>query len=149
MMPASKARAAVAASLVLGLVAAMPGRAATVQCPRTLDEAPQVEQVPAPWHVVAPRGPRGLEQAGIYWGNEAASLGSLLPTDDRVEKGQQHVRWQLLPPPAGEHHWIGCMYTGTTALLVLRLDAAVSRCEVVYDLLPTGRRKRLASVDCR
>ena len=149
MMSASTARTAVAMSLVLGLMAAMPGRAATVQCPRTIDEAPQVAEVPTPWQVVAPRGPRGLEQAAIYWGTGAADLSSLVPTDDRVEKNRQRVRWKLTPPPAHEHHWIGCMYTGTTALLVLRLDAAVSQCEVIYDLMPTGRRQRLAWVDCR
>lgn len=148
MRPACAARVAAALGLILGSMAPVPGRAATVQCPRTVDEAPQLLEVPSPWTAVTPRGERGLEQAGIYWGTGAGDLSSLVPTDDRIENGQQRVRWKLVPPPPGEHHWVGCMYAGTTALLVQRLEGPVGRCEVVYQLMPSGRRQRLVSIEC-
>lgn len=137
------------AACVVFSMAAVSAWSATAQCPRTLDEAPTVMDVPSQWVAVAPRGQRGLDQAGLYWGSDPASLGSLVPTSEQIGKSQERVRWKLVPPPHGEHYWIGCMYVGTTAVLFRRLDLPVTQCEVVYDLLPSRRRNRLVSVECR
>lgn len=120
---------------------------APIQCPATIVESPQLAGVPSSWAVMAPSGERTLKQVGVYWGPQE-ELGALVPDGERIDKRQERANWTLLPKSGG-HFWIGCQYHDTTAVLLRRLDESVKQCEAIYDLLPTGRRLRLVSVDCR
>lgn len=110
-------------------------------------EKPSVSHVPSEWILVAAPGSRQLEQAGVYVaiGGEYSAQ---VPDSTTPAKRQERVRWHL-PASPGETYWMGCAYSGTTAKLMIRVTPGVERCDVSYDLLPTGKRQRLNRISCR
>lgn len=135
-------------SALLGLsLRAAPSVATEINCPDSIKEAPSVLTADRGWIVVATRGERPLEQAGIYLG-KPAQYGAQVPDSTTKTKKTETVSWRLIRSPT-DIFWVGCSYVGTTAMLFRRLDAAVTFCAVSYELLPSGKRLRVSHVDCR
>lgn len=88
-----------------------------------------------------------MERAGVYLGNPP-EYGALVPDATHRSTLRETVTWRLVRAPE-DVFWIGCAYTGTTAMLFKKLDSGVTRCTVTYDLLPSGRRQRLRVLECR
>jgi hypothetical protein len=131
----------------LGLAVAAHAAPQVLTCPASLQEQPQVREVPAPWQLGNPAGERPLERAAIFLGAGAAMLDAQVPDATERSKGREQVRWRLLRGE-GDTFWLGCTYTGTSAMLVQPLAAELTRCVVTYELLATGRRSRLERVQC-
>lgn len=113
-----------------------------VICPSHVTETPVVSEE-AGWVVVAASGKRYLEYAGLYFGHPSQRV-SLVPDDET--SFPESSSWSFPEPTEGL--WIGCHYTGTTAMMSKRLDIPVSKCTATYDLLPSGKRLRLMSMVC-
>lgn len=135
--------------LVSALFSTLPisGYAAEIKCPDSITETPHVSSVAKSWKVVSIPGVRSLEQAGIYFGNPV-ELGAQVPDSTKEVKAKETSTWRLIRSK-GDEFWIGCSYTGTTAMYFQKVSGNITECAVSYDLLPTGRRQRLSAIDCR
>lgn len=136
-----------AAFVMFLLAAAMMAQAATIQCPRSITEKPAVASPPSAWVVVAESGPRSLSQAGISI-KIGSEYGAQVPDAVSRARREEHVNWTLPPAPAAERYWLGCSYLGTTAMLVVKLEPTDKSCVAIYELVKTGKRQRLKTVDC-
>lgn len=119
---------------------------ATIQCPRTIVEKPAVASANPAWSVIANSGERQVEQAGVYLGI-GTEYGAQIPDSTRTTEREEYVSWKM-PSPAAETYWIGCSYSGTTAMLIVKLKPTIASCVATYALLPTGKRERLKNIDC-
>lgn len=122
-------------------------RADGLYCPSSLEETPSVAEQDAPWVLVASPGHRPLEHAGLYLGDPREKAAQV-PDARKRTRGSESVTW-ILKPRTNEEVWLGCSYTGTTAMLFRKIGEAVRECTIDYDLLPTGKRLRLNRVSCR
>ena len=98
------------------------------------------------WLVVARQGERALEGVGIFLGTPA-EFGAQVPDASKVERNRELVTWRIVRA-TGDRFWVGCVYSGTTAMLFQKLAADESLCVATYDLLPSGKRQRLSSMQC-
>jgi hypothetical protein len=129
------------------LLAVIPAIASESICPSSINEAPSVAGADAQWTVVASFGERRLEHVGIYLGN-LSDYGAQVPDSTKQNAKTETVTWRITRSK-GDIFWIGCSYVGTTAMLFQQLDDTVSACVASYDLLRSGKRLRLKSLDCR
>jgi hypothetical protein len=119
--------------------------AAEVNCPASLRETPGVVDPGPGWTVLARAADRPLESVMVYWG-PGTEPAAQVPDETQKKKLIESVRWDL--PRQQEPYWIACAYVGTSALVLQKLGADLSRCVVTYDLLPSGRRLRVKAVSC-
>ena len=127
------------------LVACVSTTAAEISRPRSITETPTVSTVDSQWTVVASAGKRPLEQVGIYLGT-LSEYGAQVPESTKTTKKKEIDIWRIVRAET-DTFWVGCCYTGTTALLFQNLDPSVTQCVATYDLLPTGHRQRLSSME--
>jgi len=120
---------------------------AEIECPASITETPSVISGNAAWLISAKTGERPLEHAGIYLGSPAEA-GAQVPDSTRTTRFREKVTWKLVRAPQDEF-WVGCSYTGTSAILLKRLESGVTQCIATYTLLPSGRRQQLETMDCR
>lgn len=99
------------------------------------------------WSVVAHPGERQVEQAGIYIGMGKV-FGAQVPDSTKISNREEHVTWRM-PGPGTEKYWLGCSYSGTSAMLVIELKPDILSCVATYSLLPAGKRQRLNRIDCQ
>lgn len=97
--------------------------------------------------MVTSSGPRPVEHAGIYLGSPDEQA-ALVPDAQRKSRTEEIITWQIKRAESDDF-WLGCSYTGTTAMLFRKLDSAVRGCTASYDLLPTGKRQRLRNIACQ
>ena len=121
--------------------------AAEINCPESITETPTVSAVDSIWTVVADTGERRLEHVGIYLGS-LSEYGAQVPDSTTTLKKKEMVTWRIIRGET-DTFWVGCSYVGTTALLFQKLDSSVTKCIATYDLLPTGRRQWLSSMECQ
>jgi hypothetical protein len=121
--------------------------AAEIHCPSSIKETPSVSKKDEQWVVVASSGERLLERVGIYLGTPSEH-GAQVPDSENATKKTESVTWRLRRA-ASDAFWVGCSYVGTTAMLFKKVDTNVTTCVASYDLLPSGRRQRLSTMDCR
>jgi hypothetical protein len=122
-------------------------QAVEIQCPSALDETPAVKSNVAGWDTVAEGAKRPLDQVGLYLFHPSKKS-SLVPDATRRGKSEEVVNWQLVRGPNDEF-WVACSYVGTSALLVKKLEPAISQCAATYELLPNGNRLRLRGMTCK
>lgn len=120
---------------------------ATIECPRTIVEKPTVASANPAWSVIASSGERQVEHAGVYLGI-GTEYGAQIPDSTWTTGREEHVSWKM-PSATAETYWIGCSYSGTTAVLIVKLKPDIASCVATYALLPTGKRQRLKKIDCR
>lgn len=136
--------AAVTSSL---LIATRSTLAAEIHCPETITELPTVSNKNKEWTVITSSGERQLESIGIYLGTPA-EYGAQVPDSTRTIGKKEDITWKITRSTA-DTFWLGCSYVGTTAMLFQKLAATVKECVATYDLLPSGKRQRLRTVECR
>jgi hypothetical protein len=119
----------------------------TIQCPQTIIEKPAVASANPAWSVIASSGERPVEHAGVYLGI-GPEYGAQVPDSTKTSNREEFVSWKM-PSGAAETFWIGCSYTGTTAMLIVKLKPDIASCVVTYARLPTGKRQHLKNIDCR
>jgi hypothetical protein len=116
-----------------------------IKCPVALTETPGVLEPGFGWTVVARTADRPLESVAIYLGPDDERAAQV-PDVNRKKNLVESVGWNLLPQQ--HQYWVGCAYTGTSALVFQKLGVELSRCTVSYDLLPSGRRLRVRALVC-
>jgi hypothetical protein len=121
--------------------------AAPIECPQSITEQPMVSMANSAWSVVAHSGERQVEQAGVYIGI-GKEYGAQVPDSTKISNREEQVTWRM-PAPGAEKYWLGCSYSGTSAMLVIELKPEIQSCLATYMLLPTGKRQRLKRIDCR
>ena len=124
-----------------------PSVAVEVKCPGSITETPIVSINDKQWTVVANSGERPLEHVGIYLGT-LSDYGALVPDSTKKTKRKETITWNIKRSPT-DTFWVGCSYIGTTAVLLQKLDFGLKVCVATYDLLSTGRRQRLSTLDCQ
>lgn len=134
-------------SFLLSLGFATQTYAGNIACPPLLSETPVVSSPNNSWLVVAARGDRQLKHVGVYL-NDPFKQGQLVPDSTKKTSTAETVTWNLTHSK-DEQVWIGCSYTGTTAMLFQQLAETASNCVASYDLLRSGKRLRLRSMDCK
>lgn len=139
----------VASSIVVfPMLIALPAQATEIHCPAAISESPTVSFKDRQWSIVAKPGERQLDHAGVYL-SAAGEYGAEVPDSTKAAKrSEERVLWRMADSPT-EAFAIGCSYTGTTAMLFMKLEKSVAQCVVTYELLPTGTRQRLRSIECR
>ncbi|MFC0133424.1 STY0301 family protein [Massilia eurypsychrophila] len=70
-------------------------------------------------------------------------------TGRHTKKRRRRTRDLEIPSPSTESYWLGCSYSGTTALLVIKLKPTVHSCVATYTLFERGKRQHLKIVECR
>jgi len=126
---------------------ASPSVAGEIRCPGSITETPSVSTADQGWNIVAGTGTRPLEHVGIYLG-DPADYGAQIPDSTKRIGPQERISWRIVRAPA-DTFWVGCSYVGTTAMLFQKLDSSITLCVATYDLLPSGKRQRLSTLDCR
>lgn len=121
--------------------------AGEIKCPSSITETPAVSINDKRWTVVTNSGERPLEHVGIYIGT-LSEYGAQVPDANKKSKRKETVTWNIKRSPT-DTFWVGCSYVGTTAALFQELDSSVKVCVATYDLLPSGGRQRLSTVDCQ
>ncbi len=118
-----------------------------IHCPTNLSETPTAVNPDPVWTIAASTGERPLDSVGVYWGS-VDQRGAQVPDDTQKKKSSETLTWRL-PKAEGGHYWIGCSYTSTTAMLYQKIAPTYSQCVATYMLLPSGRRLRLAAMQCQ
>lgn len=124
-----------------------PSVAGDIKCPGSITETPTVSLTDKRWTVVTNSGERPLEHVGIYLGT-LSEYGAQVPDATKKSKRKETVTWNIQRSPT-DTFWVGCSYVGTTAVLLQELDSSVNVCMATYDLLPSGRRQRLSTLNCQ
>jgi hypothetical protein len=124
-----------------------PSIASEIKCPSSITETPTVSITDKRWTVVANSGERPLEHVGIYLGTLSEN-GAQVPASTKKAKRKETVTWNI-KRSLTDTFWVGCSYVGTTAVLFQELDSSVTLCAATYDLLSSGRRQRLSTLDCQ
>lgn len=126
---------------------ATPSVGAQIHCPDSITETPTVSMDDRQWVIITKTGERPLEHVGIYLGT-VSEHGAQIPDSTKRAKLRETVTWNIRRSST-DSFWIGCSYVGTTAVLFQQLDPGIKRCIATYDLLPSGRRQRLTTLDCQ
>jgi hypothetical protein len=116
-------------------------------CPTSVTVTQAVQNAPSGWEAVNGSGAAQLERAAFYLMHPSKG-GSLAPDGTKKSKGEERDTWTFVRKP-GDEFWLGCVYQGTTVILARKLDNKVSRCDVSYELLPSGSRLRLKGISCK
>lgn len=124
-----------------------PAVGGKITCPESIAETPAVTVDDKQWTAVTKSGDRPLEGVGVYLGT-LSEHGAQVPDSTKKAKRKEIVTWKIKRAPA-DAFWVGCSYVGTTAMLFQALAPSVTVCVAEYDLLPSGKRQRLSSVNCR
>jgi hypothetical protein len=119
--------------------------ASDMSCPVSIP-AKQELQAPADWEAVGGSSDVRLERVAFYLKHPSLG-GSLVPDATRRSKGEERESWTFVSNP-GDEFWMGCVYQDTTVILARKLDKAISKCVVSYELLPSGTRLRVKQVTC-
>lgn len=129
------------------LFAATPSTGADIHCPASLTETPSVSQSDPAWVIAVSPGVRPLEHVGVYLGS-APDYGAQAPDSTHKARLRETVTWSLVRAP-NDSFWVGCSYTGTTAMALKQIDPQAKQCIAIYELLPSGRRQRLSAFRCQ
>lgn len=121
--------------------------AAEIHCPASINETPNISNKYIQWTVVANSGERPLERAGVYLGIPP-DYGAQVPDSTKSDKKKETVTWKISRANS-DLFWIGCSYVGTTATLFQQIGNTIEVCTATYDLLPSGKRLRLYTLECR
>jgi hypothetical protein len=105
-------------------------QAAESSCPRTIAVA-QSASAPAPDWTVTYSGYETAVAGVTIFDGPPAQQASLVPDNEKTSGDDITQTWQLAKSDRG--YWLQCNYANTTAQIVRRLPADVSRCVVVYD----------------
>jgi len=125
---------------------AAPIYAHEIECPQSITEKPSVSKKEKKWRIVSASGERPLERVGIYLG-DTSEYSAQVPDSSEVSQGEEKVVWNIVRAPE-DTFWVGCEYTGTTALLFQKLNPASKICTATYELLSSGKRLSLKSLIC-
>lgn len=118
-----------------------------IRCPDSISETPTVLSNEKSWIAVVKTGDRPLERVGVYLGS-LTEYGAQVPDNTETSKKSETVTWNLNRFPE-DSFWIACSYAETSAMLFQPLAASIKQCVATYELLPTGRRQKLAAVNCQ
>jgi len=119
--------------------------ASDMSCPASV-AARQELQAPAGWEAVGGSSEVRLERVAFYLKHPSLG-GRLAPDATRRGKGEETESWTFVSNP-GDEFWLGCVYRNTTVILARKLDKAISKCVVSYEMLPSGSRLRVKRVAC-
>jgi hypothetical protein len=132
------------AVFLLGIASRL-GLASDLECPASVTVKQEI-QAPLGWEAVARSSDQQLDRVAFYLKHPSLG-GSLVPNATRRSKGEEQVGWAFVPNP-GDEFWMGCIYQSTTVILARKLDKQISKCEVRYELLPSGSRLRVKRISC-
>jgi hypothetical protein len=119
--------------------------ASDMSCPASVAVRQEL-QSPAGWEAVGGSSKVRLERIAFYLKHPSLG-GSLVPDTTNRGKSEERESWTFVSNP-GDEYWLGCVYRDTTVILARKLDRAISRCVVSYELLPSGSRLRVKLVAC-
>lgn len=119
--------------------------AGDMNCPASL-AAKQQLQAPRGWEAVGGSSEVRLDRVAFYLKHPSLG-GSLVPDATHRSKDEERESWTFISNP-GDEFWLGCVYRDTTVILARKLDKAISKCVVSYELLPSGTRLRVKQVSC-
>ena len=117
-------------AIVCAIAAFNNVQAAESSCPRTIAVA-QSASAPAPDWTVTYSGYETAVAGVTIFDGPPAQPASLVPDNEKTSGDDIIQTWQLAKSDRG--YWLQCNYANTTAQIVRRLPADVSRCDVVYD----------------
>ena len=129
------------------IAAPQPARAESY-CPPEVAVAQRAAAPGPDWTVTYSGYQTAVEGVTIFDGPPAEQA-SLVPDNQKTVGDNILQVWQL--PKSNRGYWIQCNYANTTAQIVRRLPASVTRCDVVYDrnLRFGGGGNSVKSVNCR
>jgi hypothetical protein len=116
-------------------------------CPTTVTVKPSVQSIGPEWKSIESSSTLSLERVAFFL-KDPSGAGALVPNSTKKLKGEEREVWTFVRA-TGDVFWLSCVYHDTTAMLARRLDPTISQCEVLYDLLPTGRRLRVKAITCK
>jgi len=120
--------------------------AAELKCPTSVAVRQELQTTPAGWEAVGGSSDVQLDRVAFYLKDPSLG-GSLVPDATQRSKGEEREIWKFKANP-GDEFWMGCVYLDTTVILARKLDTTVSKCEVRYELLPSGSRLRVKQILC-
>jgi hypothetical protein len=115
---------------ICAIAASHIAQAAESACPQTIAVA-QSASAPAPDWTVTYSGYETAVAGVTIFDGPPAQQASLVPDNEKTSGDDVIQTWQLAKSDRG--YWLQCNYANTTAQIVRRLPAGVSRCDVTYD----------------
>jgi hypothetical protein len=102
------------------------------QCPQQLPilQEALTQQVDG-WKIVNNKDPQWLRGIAISAWEYPAVQGLMVPTDEKLPKGDLIGHYETTPDTSGVHdYWAICQYMNSAVVLVQKLPMNVARCEV-------------------
>ncbi|MDR2014435.1 MAG: hypothetical protein LBP99_02260 [Azoarcus sp.] len=121
-------------ALCLAPVVAVAVEVSVPQCPQKLPIQQEIrEQQADGWKIANNTSTRWLKGIAISAWEYPVVQGLMIPTDEKLPKGDIIGHYETSPDTSGEHDfWVICHYMDSAAVLVQRLPENVRRCEVLY-----------------
>lgn len=132
---------------LLLLCSALHASAVEIQCPESIQERPAVTSTIVGWTVLSKLDTRYVEQLAVYEGTPPHAYPQVPDSDEAMGKGRNLVKWST-PADNSRRYWIGCTYTGTSAVLLIELKKETISCETTYRASRTGPRSALDGMRC-
>lgn len=118
-----------------------------LHCPATLAQAPVADGLPSGWVVHGAPDQLHLQRATFYDG-DPVGLGTLAPDTTHRSGLTETSTWSFAPGDSAQV-WLGCLYSGATAVVARPLPGGLHQCTTVLRLTSMGDPSEPLSVRCR